>query len=595
MIPRLPQNDTENAADRTKYLERNRRLYQFDFNYISPLPLLDTDPHKQGADIIPDRENFSSLYNGEKLAETKLKLAPNLLLAKVRGFFDPFDRLDDYADDIFTTIPLPEIAKKQEYLTDRSFADQRLAGANPVMIRQVKPESDAGKKIAALLQKHQDQFSPIDIAERLANGHIYITDYTGTDPSYPTPASIAGGTYNSKARKYLPKPRAFFCWRDLGISDRGELIPIAIQLNADYESRLYTPSEKNDWDWFFAKLCVQIADANHHEMSTHLCRTHFVLEPFAMSTARQLAKLHPLSLLLAPHLRFLIANNHLGRQLLINVKSRGSIAEKIMAGSLAESAKIVSDSYQNWDFQKCSFLEDLKERGLDNDQRLPHYPYRDDGKLVWNELSKFVTKYLNYFYPNPSDITADSELQGWAQELATVAKVKGMPSSIDNINTLIDIITNLIFISGPFHSAVNYAQNEYMTFIPNQPMAAYLDPQPNPIDLPMSEEQIMKLLPPYEPTFEQFNTIYFLSAYRFDRLGDYERTYQELYQNNILDFFEGTPVVEKIFAGTPINEFISEFRRDLKMVGEEIDQRNKKRVTKYPYFHPDLITNSTSV
>ncbi|MDB9309816.1 lipoxygenase family protein [Aphanizomenon sp. CS-733/32] len=46
-------------------------------------------------------------------------------------------------------------------------------------------------------------------------------------------------------------------------------------------------------------------------MSSHLCRTHFVMEPFAVVTPRQLAQNHPLRILLKPHFRFMLANNDL--------------------------------------------------------------------------------------------------------------------------------------------------------------------------------------------------------------------------------------------------------------------------------------------
>jgi arachidonate 15-lipoxygenase len=588
MLPILPQKDNVNFVAREAYLEKNRSLYKFDFNYLSPLPMLDTNPNqKKDVDIIPTRENFSSAYNAEKLAEAIVPLAQNLLLSKVRGIFDPFDKLDDYADDVFTTIPLPEVANV--YTTDRSFADQRLAGVNPLVIRKLDPQSKLAQKIAVWLQDNQAQFSPIDLAERLNKGHIYITDYTGDDPNYPTPKSIAGGTYDSKLRKYLPKPRAFFCWRDVGIKDLGELIPVAIQLSGDDNSRIYTPSD-NDQDWLYAKLCVQVADGNHHEMATHLGRTHFAMEPFAVATARQLAEAHPLSLLLTPHFRFMIANNHLGRQQLVN---RGGKVDEILAGSLAESLAITSDYYKRYytelNFLDSSFPNDLKARGVDikedDPQHLPHYPYRDDGQLIWDAITKYVRKYLEYFYQDAADFTEDTELKGWANDLATVAKVKGMPSLIDNINILVEIVSHLIFTCGPLHSAINYTQFDYMGFVPNQPLAAYLEPKPNSEKEPISEEKILKFLPPYNRTVDQLNTLYFLSAYRYDRLGYYDRTYQELYQKS----------AEEIFDGTLINTIILEFQQELKLAGDEIDRRNSKRLIKYPYFHPNLITNSISV
>jgi arachidonate 15-lipoxygenase len=131
-----------------------------------------------------------------------------------------------------------------------------------------------------------------------------------------------------------------------------------------------------------------------------------------------------------------------------------------------------------------------------------------------------------------------------------------------------------------------------MGFVPNQPLAAYSDAKTlvdktkdDGSHKPVSEEQILKFLPPYKRTVDQLNTLYFLSAYRYDRLGYYDRTYQDLYQKS----------TEEVFAETSINHIILEFQQELKLIGDEIDRRNSKRLIKYSYFHPNLITNSISV
>lgn len=53
---------------------------------------------------------------------------------------------------------------------------------------------------------------------------------------------------------------------------------------------------------------------------------------------------------------------------------------------LAESLKITTDYYQQWDFKESSFPKDLEARGVHDIKHLPHYPYRDDGTLIWNAI-----------------------------------------------------------------------------------------------------------------------------------------------------------------------------------------------------------------
>lgn len=78
---------------------------------------------------------------------------------------------------------------------------------------------------------------------------------------------MQGGESNAGMPQYLPKPIAWFRWvEDKKNKNGGELEPVAIQLDASldpsvYErkhSRVWTPNEKHELDWTFAKICVQV-------------------------------------------------------------------------------------------------------------------------------------------------------------------------------------------------------------------------------------------------------------------------------------------------------------------------------------------------
>lgn len=629
--PYLPQ-DEPNPTKRNDNLSIQRQIYEYEYNYLSPLVLLKE---------VPAVENFSTQYIAERLVATD-ELVPNLLAAKAKSFLDPLNELQDY-EDLFTLLPLPEVAKV--YQTDDSFAEQRLSGANPFVIRLLKKD-DHRAKVLEKIPSFEADFEPLfNVPQELADGNIYVTDYSGTDKYYRGPSLVQGG-FHEKGRKYLPKPLAFFWWRRTGISNLGKLVPIAIQLEASTNSKVYTPFEQNPLDWLFAKLCVQIADGNHHEMSSHLCRTHFVMEPLAIGTARQLAENHPLSLLLKPHFLFMLANNDFGKQRLINP---GGPVDKLLAGTLGESMELVKDAYERWNIKEFAFPTEIKNRGMDNTDRLPHYPYRDDGILVWKAIHTFVSDYLKHFYKtDPQNIIDDTELQAWASELSDQTnggKVKGMPASFTSVEELIEIVTTIIFICGPQHSAINYAQYEYMAFAANMPLAAYRDipkqshepqdqttatppvavqntvekttedqntllkvkedaatfdqntlvqkiaVQTTTVEIPegqITEEQILKLLPPYKKTADQLQTLFILSAYRYDRLGYYEKAFQELHNEKLDDVFQDG-------NNKAIIALVRQFQQNLNRVEQEIDANNQKRVVPYPYLKPSLIINSISI
>jgi arachidonate 15-lipoxygenase len=582
MKPLLPQQELPaNQPARQTRLQQLQKSYEYDYKYLPKLALLKA---------VPKAENFSPEYTAERLLATA-KVLPNNLATKAKSFFDPLDELQDY-EDFFNLIALPAVAKV--YQTNDSFAEQRLSGVNPQMLRSLKA-TDARAGVLKKIKSYDPNFEPLfDVPKELANGNIYIADYTGTDPTYQGPAYVQGGSQEN-GRKYLPKPLAFFWWKYTGVSDRGKLVPIAIQLDASTDpkvyvpkdSRVYTPFETNPLDWFFAKICVQIADVNHHEMSSHLARTHLVMEPIAIGTARQLAESHPVNILIRLHMRFMLGNNNLAHSTLL---ATDGPVDKLLSGTFPESMAILTDAYDKWDLKQFAFPQEIRNRGMDDVNRLPHYPYRDDGMLFWNALRTFVNDYLRHFYPDPKSITDDRELQAWAKELSDQTnggKVKGMPASFSTVEELIEIVTTIIFICGPQHSAVNFAQADYIAFAANMPFSAYLDTN-ELAKQPITEEKILALLPPYQRTADQLTIITVLSAYKFDKFGYYNKSCLEIYGQKFEEIF-GDPAHKAVVG------IWRQLQQNLNMVEQQIDANNRKRVVPYVYLKPSQVLNSISM
>ena len=557
--PALPHGEQRSfLPDRDLYI----------FRPESPLPSLKPVPEevlkayapsdykKPGFPRVPLTAQFTPSY-----------LASRLSLGST---LEPFTGLQNFEDFFPPQMYEPAIIKN--YQTDFAFAEQRLSGVNPMVLRRITHiTSDF------FTQEDLKKACPsLRLDEELQKGNIYVADYENL-------SFVQGGTYKGQ-QKYLPKPLAFFHWKQNPGLTQGELVPLAIQIHQKPGGSIYTPRD-NPMDWFVAKLCVQIADGNHHEMSSHLCRTHFVMAPFAIATARKLAINHPLGLLLRPHLRFLLAVNDQGFQLLINPYVEGTYGghvDRILAGTLQESLGILKNAYDSWDLGQFEIRTELKERGLDDVSQLPHFPYRDDGLPVWEAIEKFVSNFLNYWYPDDEEsagnqkILKDSELQDWAKDLVEEGKVKGMPSPIETVEQLIKIVTNVIFTSGPQHAAVNYPQYDYLAFVPNVPLAAYKKIPESKGEIP-DEAVLMEFLPPQEQADAQLKIVNFLSFYRHDRLGYYDESFHIA--------FMGNPHIKLL---------IQQFQQDLRLIEQEIEVRNRSRYVPYPYLKPSLIPNSIS-
>jgi arachidonate 15-lipoxygenase len=555
--PCLPQKEPKaSKSTRKDWLTSNGSHYSFDHNYLPGMPLLLTTD--QG---LPFYENFSVKYITERLEKTA-NLGINMLAVPFTSFWDPFDTVKDY-ERFFPILHRPEIMRTFE--TDAAFAEQRLCGVNPVVLKKVEKLEDYFPN-ASTLQKDGNLPDNQNLAQMLKDEALYVCDYRSL-------SAVKGGNYD-KGRKYLPKPVALFGWMSSGFSDRGQLVPIAIH---DAEiGRLYTPFNCDANMWLYAKLCVQIADGNHHEMITHLCRTHFVMEPFAIATGQHLAENHPLGILLRQHLRFMLFNNQLGRQRLIN---REGPVDHLLAGTLPESLKLVVDGYESWNIKDFAFPADIQNRGMGDEKKLPHYPFRDDGQLLWDAIHKYVKEYLSIYYQTDDDLSLDSELQGWAAKLTAPdgGKLKGMQSTfttLADLQALIDLITTVIFICGPLHSAVNYAQYDFMAFVPNMPLAAYSNLGQQVDKKTITEAEFMQILPPPKRASEQLSSIYILSAYRYDRLGYYD---------------------DDVFQDQQAKNAAERFRQELTIIENRIDDRNTRRLMPYPYLKPSLVLNSISI
>ena len=96
---------------------------------------------------------------------------------------------------------------------------------------------------------------------------------------------------------------------------------------------------------------------------------------------------HPPCLFLQPHLLFMLTNNNLAQQRLINISG---IVDNLLAGTLRESMELVKEAYERWNIKDFAFPKEIENRGMDNVERRPHYPYRDDGMLVWNAIHTLV-------------------------------------------------------------------------------------------------------------------------------------------------------------------------------------------------------------
>ncbi|KAL5766720.1 hypothetical protein ACOSP7_017337 [Xanthoceras sorbifolium] len=387
------------------------------------------------------------------------------------------------------------------WFRDEEFARQTLAGLNPCCIQLItewplKSKLDpkiygpqASKITSEMIEREIRGYMTVD--EAIKQKKLFILDYHDLLLPYVKKVRELKGTtlYGSRTIFFL--------------TPSGALKPLAIELTRPpldgkpQWKRVYTPSSHSTecWLWRLAKTHVLAHDSGYHQLVSHWLRTHCCTEPYIIATNRQLSVMHPIYRLLHPHFRYTMEINALARQSLINAE--GVIESAFAPGKY--SIVLSSDAYdKQWRFDYQALPKDLISRGLAvEDPSAPHglkltiedYPFANDGLILWDAIKQWVSDYVNHYYPDPSLVKSDKELQEWWSEIRNVGhgdkKDEPWWPDLKTPEDLIEIITTIVWIASGHHAAVNFGQYTYAGYFPNRPTVA----RTNTPDEDPSEEQ----------------------------------------------------------------------------------------------------------
>lgn len=540
----LPQNESaEGRRARQQELEAARGLYQWGGDPSLP-PCVRSVPKKEQ---FSDEKDARLLWDlGATALDLGLGALERLAPRHHHAALDEFRWL-------YPIRPIPTVSQRFE--RDDEFGRQRLAGVNPVLIERCREIPDHFPVDDALVRGLLCEGDSLESA--VAEGRLYLNDYRSID-GLPV-----------KDGRYVSAP---LCLLYVDASSR--LVPIAIQLGQTPDvGPVFTPKDSR-WLWLSAKTWVQAADAQYHESSSHLLRTHMVMEPFAVATARQLSTRHPVGALLRPHFHDTMAINHSARTSML---APGGAIDQTMALGAEGSLEAAKRSYAEWRFDRYDLVTDLRTRGVDDSDLLPGYHYRDDALLVWAAIDEFVGAMIDCAYASNAVVAADPELREWARELASSegGRVQGLPNGgvLRTRADLRQVVAQVIFTCSAEHASVNNGQYEMFGYPPNVPGAMYQPPPRSHEEL--SEEQFVKALPHRRAAAEQVGMVHLLSIPTHDPLGGYDS-----------GFFIGNARVEALLA---------DFRARLGAISAKIEQRNAGLEVPYTYLDPVKIGQSIAI
>jgi len=365
------------------------------------------------------------------------------------------------------------------------------------------------------------------------------------------------------------------------LDSKNDLKPVAIQLyqKPSNENPIFTPGISQHL-WTLVKMWYNNADCAYHQALAHLGGTHFLIEGFVLVTNRQLSLSHPIYKLMAPHFLYLIALDNLAKNKLV---SPGGFVDRVMNYGYKGILELVDKKMKDWRLDTDGTLpEELKKRGMSDENVLPNYHFRNDATLLWNAISEYVTDYVNLYYPDATLLTKDYELQNWAAELVKEKNVfggglgmKGVPGDgkITQVTQLASIVTSVIYMASVGHAAANFPQYDQYAFAPNFSSKLHGTP-PKATDANVTYQDVMDAIPSRETTFEIWVIFKLLSEKSTESLGFYE--------------------VQYIFDPAAM-DILDRFRENLKKVEETIEERNKTRNVAYDTLLPKAVPNAISI
>lgn len=512
---------------------------------------------------------------------------------------------------LFDTLELPQTLSltkqpwmdqdSEPYEQDWFFGYLQIGGFNTTNLRGVvleKSGQDKALTLAELLDKFpitdaifqtEIENSSVTLHEAAQQKRLFAVDYAMME-------GAVSDMLNGKQR-YLASPIALFYWNPnppKGYpNDSGALQPIAIQLGQHYHPEncpIFTPkdaadaNDANGLKWTIAKYIVNVICAIQHETIAHLGDCHLIVEPAVVAARRQLSESHPLLTLLIPHFRFTININDTAIHSLI--APGGTVATNV-GPSLESTRDLLAKSHQAWRWDENNPDRVFNLRGVDG---LPDFPFRDDSLLLWEAIKNYVSGYLKTYYSSDSDVSEDSELQAWIHEMTCplYAGFKGMnglvstgddnrPYELNSLDYLIQIVSQLIYIAGPLHASVNFAQYPLMSFAPSVAGTIYQEPPTRSTEL-KTHEDCLAWYPPLDVALYTSSFEYLLSNVQYDRLGQY--TDNERYP---------------YFKDKRVQPCLEQFQDQLALAEIEIRKRNSKRPMPYPFQLPSQVPNSISI
>lgn len=537
-----------------EYMNDQRERYQ----YAEPEEFLGFPPSIKSFDDVYCDQYFplpDALQFWANLRFAQLNGIFTAIMSKLRGWndFGAFNYI--FKSPFFPAKP----DRLHHWESDEFFSKMRLSGVNPVLLNKIDKIPANFNIDRTRLAKSLENGATLESG--LTAGRFYLEDYT-----------IMEGVCVSK------KGDTIFAGLALHYVDyRGVLVPVAIQLNLEGDNTNLGTYYPDDGDaWLFAKIATQLSYALHHQVVTHLLKTHLFIEVWTIAMHRNFLPDHPLYIMLESHLQRTMAINYEAREILLPV-----IIDEITSIGVVGSRLLADRVYRSYNFTQGNLKTDLKNRGVwnpeDDKQALPGYDYRDFGLQIYDAMEHYSQGIVDAFYIDDAAVMSDAALFAFAKDVNQGGKMIGFPSPIKTKEDLVNVVTMIMFTCSAQHASVNYIQYEYLSYIPSAPLSLKLSQKFPATKAEITREWIFSILPTMQDTVEQTTTVWALSS-------------PPIYDGEMLD-----APVNWNFA--PAQQVTDQFVANLKLITENMHKMNADRSTmnQYTVLYPNNIPKATSI
>ncbi|CAH3169166.1 unnamed protein product, partial [Porites evermanni] len=460
----------------------------------------------------------------------------------------------------------PFITDKKEWISDKYFTQQRLAGVNPMSLRRVtfhgaseEPIGLDWDKLKELLNPNFDWETAVQkvlgngdsIAEAIIQGRVYALRYELCD-DLPREPDLTDSDPRRTMWDTLSPISLFVSAPDF-LTKQNKLVPVAIQMDYTPDSVVFTPEDEGNW--MMAKLNVQVTDLAYAQIVEHLAKVHFLMEPFCVILRRTLSPRHPLYQILQHHCRDVLIPNTIGAPVLVG---EGEYMDQLFAFGTVGTNRLLNDAHPLSTWNVTDFRKELKKRGVDDKDLLPYFPYRDDGEKILEVIENLVKEYVDLYvrFVNLSI----SSLGVFSDECSMF---------LDMMNDIgIDKKQQLYITKKMINIAIRAT---HYIFLLNSYFKYFCKLFKNDIRYIIKAERVVSKVnsSPVEASFSNS-----LALYRFDTLFDYG--------NNL----------EDIKAVNLINEYYSYLMYNVQPKMQEVNEERKERGDlTYPYLIPRWIPN----